>query len=104
LGRHRPSPHKSDLREAGGAFSGTASFPIGDASIDEGKVVGHLISFATRHKLASTGQMLLTRFSGEFSAGVLNLTMVSEGASSNLTLKPFPGEAGSKRGGDFVRR
>lgn len=91
MGAGKPLQFSFDMRETGGALSGTASFPIGDARIDDGKVVGNLISFATQHKLPSTGQVLITRFSGELSAGMLHLTMLSEGVESHLTLKPFPG-------------
>lgn len=80
-----------DLRQVEGELSGTARFPIGEVGIEEGKVVGSQVSFTTRHKLPATGQLLLTRFDGQLYAGVLQLTMVSEGAESRLSLKPFPG-------------
>lgn len=80
-----------NLRETGGVLSGTAKFPIGDANIEDGKVVGTQLSFTTRHRLPATGQPLITQFKGELSEGVLLLTLWSEGAQSQLTLRPFPG-------------
>jgi hypothetical protein len=62
-----------NLREAGGQLSGTATFPIGEGSIEDGKVVGNQLSFTTRHQLPSTGQVLLTRFVGELTDDALNL-------------------------------
>jgi len=49
-----------NFREAGGQLSGTASFPIGEGSIEDGTVVGNQLSFTTRHRMPSTGQMVLT--------------------------------------------
>ena len=80
-----------DLREAGGVLSGTARFPIGEANIEEGKVVGTQLSFTTRHRLPASGQSLMTQFKGELSEGLLQLTLWSEGAQSHLRLRPFPG-------------
>lgn len=80
-----------NLRESGGALSGTAKFPIGEANIEDGKVVGTRLSFTTRHRLPASGQSLLTEFKGELSEGVLLLTLWSEGAQSHLKLRPFPG-------------
>ena len=80
-----------NLRETGGALSGTAKFPIGEANIEDGKVVGTQLSFTTRHRMAATGQPLITHFKGELSEGVLLMTLWSEGAQSHLTLRPFPG-------------
>ncbi len=80
-----------NLREAEGELSGTARFPIGEVGIEYGKVLGTQVSFTTRHRLSATGQPLLTQFAGQLSAGMLQLSMVSEGVESRLTLKPFPG-------------
>lgn len=80
-----------NLRESGGALSGTAKFPIGEANIEDGKVVGTRLSFTTRHRLPASGQSLLTEFKGELSEGLLQLTLWSEGAQSHLRLRPFPG-------------
>ncbi len=77
-----------NLSETGGQLSGTATFPIGAGSIEDGKVVGNQLWFSTRHQLPSTGQILLTKFSGELTDDALNLTMLSEGTESKLTLTP----------------
>ena len=58
---------------------------------EDGKVVGNQLWFTTRHQLPSSGQPLLTTFSGELSdEGVLHLTMLAEGSESRLTLTPSP--------------
>ena len=80
-----------NFREADGQLSGTAIFPIGAGGIEDGKVVGNQLWFTTRHHLPSSGQPLLTTFSGELSdEGVLHLTMLAEGSESRLTLTPSP--------------
>lgn len=77
-----------DLREKEGQISGTATFPIGEGNIENGKIFANKLSFATRHRLPSSGQILLTQFSGTLADGGLRLTMVSEGGNSYLTLNP----------------
>lgn len=91
LGAGTRLPFSFDLRVANGALSGTARFPIGDAGIEDGKVVGTLVSFTTRHVIASSQRVLITQFAGELAEGALQLTMRSEGAESHLTLNRNPG-------------
>lgn len=80
-----------NLHETGGALSGSATFPIGEAAIEGGKVSGRQLYFTTSHRLPASGQSLVTQFKGELSSGMLDLTMLSEGVTSHLTLRPFPG-------------
>ena len=77
-----------NLLEADGQLSGTATFPIGDGVIENGKIVADKLSFATQHRLSSTGQVLITQFSGTLADGGLKLTMLSEGGKSYLILNP----------------
>lgn len=79
-----------NLREAEGMLAGTATFPVGEGSIEDGKIVNNQISFATRHRLPSNGQILVTKFSGTVGDGTIILTMLSEGGQSKLTLNPQP--------------
>ena len=74
------------LREENGILRGSATFPIGEGRIEDGKVAGNKLAFFTRHRLPSTGQILTTRFTGEIVEGVLYLQMRSEGVDSALTL------------------
>ncbi len=67
-------------------LTGTATFPIGEGSIEDGKIRGSQLSFSTRHRLPSTGQMLVTRFAGEISDGTIALQMQTEGGESRLTI------------------
>ena len=80
-----------ELRASEGALSGTARFPIGEARIEDGKVVGGLLSFTTRHPLPASHQVLTAQFVGELAEGVLRLSMLSEGVESHLTLNRYPG-------------
>lgn len=75
-----------NLRETDGQLSGTATFPVGEGSIEDGKVTGNQLSFSTRHRLQSTGQILVTRFAGEMSEGAIALRMQTEGGESRLTI------------------
>jgi len=75
-----------NLRETGGQLSGTATFPVGEGSIEDGKITGNQLSFSTRHRLQSTGQILVTRFAGEMSEGTIALRMQTEGGESRLTI------------------
>lgn len=84
-------PFSFNLQQTGDVLSGTARFPIGEARIEEGKIVGHQISFITRHRIQSSNAPLITTFIGEISHDVLEVTMAGEGVQSQLTLKPFPG-------------
>ena len=77
-----------NLLEADGQLTGTATFPIGEGVIESGKIVADQLSFVTRHRLPSNGQVLLTQFSGTLADGGLKLTMLSEGGKSYLTLNP----------------
>ncbi len=77
-----------NLREKDGQVTGTATFPVGEGVIENGKIVADQLSFVTRHRLPSNGQVLLTQFSGTLADGGLKLTMLSEGGKSYLTLNP----------------
>ena len=79
-----------NLREAEGLLAGTATFPVGEGSIEDGKIANNQLSFATRHRLPSNGQVLVTKFSGTVGDGTIVLTMLSEGGQSKLTLNPQP--------------
>ena len=79
-----------NLREAEGQLAGTATFPVGEGSIEDGKIAYNQLSFATRHRLPSNGQVLVTKFSGTVGDGTIVLTMLSEGGQSKLTLNPQP--------------
>ncbi len=79
-----------NLREAEGVLAGTATFPVGEGSIEDGKIANNQLSFATRHRLPSNGQTLVTKFSGTVGDGTIVLTMLSEGGQSKLTLNPQP--------------
>lgn len=84
-------PFSFDLRAAEGTLSGTARFPVGEARVEDGKVVGGLLSFTTHHTMPASRQLLTTQFVGELADGVLRLTMSSEGVASHLTLYRDPG-------------
>ncbi|MBI3284982.1 MAG: hypothetical protein HYZ65_09085 [Burkholderiales bacterium] len=71
---------------ADGRLTGNATFPVGEGSILDGKVVGGRLSFSTQHRLQKSGQTLVTRFVGNLSDGVIALDMQSEGGVSKLTL------------------
>ena len=75
-----------NLRATEGQLSGTATFPVGEGSIEDGKITGNQLSFSTRHRLQSTGQILVTRFAGEISEGAIALRMQTEGGESRLTI------------------
>lgn len=75
-----------NLRETDGQLSGTATFPVGEGSIEDGKITGNQLSFSTRHRLQSTGQILVTRFAGEMFEGTIALRMQTEGGESRLTI------------------
>lgn len=77
-----------NLREQNGQLSGTATFPIGEGSIVDGKINADQVSFTARHIAPSTGNPVLTRFSGTVSDRGLKLTMLSEGGESYLKLDP----------------
>ena len=77
-----------NLREHNGQLSGTATFPIGEAAIEDGKINADQLSFTTRQWAPLTGQALLTQFSGRLSADGLELIMLSEGGESRLRLDP----------------
>jgi hypothetical protein len=79
-----------NLRETEGLLAGTATFPVGEGSIEDGKIANNQLSFATRHRLPSNGQVLVTKFSGTVGDGTISLTMLSEGGQSKLTLNPQP--------------
>jgi hypothetical protein len=79
-----------DLREAEGLLAGTATFPVGEGSIEDGKIANNQLSFATRHRLPLNGQILVTKFFGTVGDGTISLTMLSEGGQSRLTLNPQP--------------
>ncbi|UUZ73901.1 hypothetical protein LP415_13605 [Polaromonas sp. P1(28)-8] len=75
-----------NLRETDGQLSGTATFPVGEGSIEDGKIAGNQLSFSTRHRLPSTGQILVTRFAGDISDGTIALRMQTEGSESRLSI------------------
>ena len=79
-----------NLREAEGLLAGTATFPVGEGSIEDGKIANNKLSFATRHRLPANGQILVTKFSGTVGDGTISLSMFSEGGESKLTLNPQP--------------
>lgn len=71
---------------ADGRLTGSATFPVGEGNIQDGKVDGNQLSFSTLHRLPSTGQTLVTKFVGNMSNGVIALDMQSEGGISKLTI------------------
>lgn len=75
-----------NLRATDGQLTGTATFPVGEGSIEDGKIMGNQLSFSTRHRLQSTGQILVTRFAGEMSDGTIALRMHTEGGESRFTI------------------
>lgn len=75
-----------NLRATDGQLTGTATFPVGEGSIEDGKITGNQLSFSTRHRLQSTGQTLVTRFAGEMSDGTIALRMQTEGGESRLSI------------------
>ncbi|MDP3798074.1 MAG: hypothetical protein Q8R06_13145 [Polaromonas sp.] len=75
-----------NLRATDGQLTGTATFPVGEGSIEDGKITGNQLSFSTRHRLQSTGQILVTKFAGEMSEGTIALRMQTEGGESRLTI------------------
>lgn len=70
-----------------GQLTGTAMFPIGETSILGGRVDGNRLSFATHHQLKSSGQTLVSTFTGDMAASAIALTMLSEGAENKLTVQ-----------------
>lgn len=79
-----------NLREAEGQLAGTATFPVGEGSIEDGKIANNQLSFATRHRVPSNGQVLVTKFTGTVGDGVIVLSMFNEGGEGKLTLNPQP--------------
>ena len=77
-----------NFREKDGQLSGTATFPIGEGKIEDGKINADRLSFATRHSAPLTGNPLVTRFTGTLSDRGLKLIMLSEGGESHLKLDP----------------
>jgi hypothetical protein len=75
-----------NLKATGNQLTGTATFPIGDGTIQDAKVEGNHLSFNTRHQVDRTGQMLIARFSGNVGDGVIDLDMQSEAGDSKLTI------------------
>lgn len=71
---------------ASGQLTGSATFPVGEGSIQDGIVEGSRLSFSTQHRLPSTGQTLVTKFVGNMSDGVITLDMQSEGGISKLAI------------------
>ena len=86
IGTDAPVVFMFTLREEHGILRGSASFPIGEGPVEDGKVTGNKLAFFTRHRLASPGQILTIRFTGEIVEGVMALQMRSEGVDSALTL------------------
>lgn len=87
LGGGRQALFRFDLKGADGLLTGTASLPIGEASIGNGRISGQRLSFDTQHRLAATGQVVLTRFSGEVDGDTIALDIHSEGAMSRLLVR-----------------
>ena len=79
-----------NIREAEGLLAGTATFPIGEGSIENGIITNNQLTFATRHRLPSSGQAVVTKFSGTVGDNIIVLSMLSEGGESKLTLNPMP--------------
>lgn len=75
-----------NLKATGNQLTGTATFPIGDGTIQDATIEGNRLSFNTRHQVHRTGQMLVARFSGNVGDGVINLDMQSEAGDSKLTI------------------
>jgi hypothetical protein len=74
-----------DLRAVSGTLSGTATFPIGTGTVEEGKFDGRRIAFTTRHRKPD-GQVLLSRFEGEVAGREMQLDMRTQGSTNPLTL------------------
>ena len=87
LGGKSQAVFRFDLRAANGLLSGTASVPIGEAGIVNGRVRDKHVSFDTQHRLASTGQLVLTSFAGEVDGDTISLSISSEGAMSRLLVQ-----------------
>lgn len=87
IGRGSKIQFSFNLQQAAnGQLTGTATFPIGESNIQDGKVEGNQLSFSTQHRLQSTGQTLVTKFVGNMSNGMIALDMQSEGGISKLTI------------------
>ena len=87
LGGGSQAQFRFDLKSANGLLTGTASVPIGEASIVNGRIRDQHLSFDTQHRLPSTGQVVLTGFSGEVHGDTVTLEINSEGAMSRLLVQ-----------------
>lgn len=81
-----PAQVSFNLQATGGLLTGTATFPIGEGSIENGKITGSQLSFSTRHRLPSSSQILLTQFTGDIAQGAIALRMQTEGGENRLTI------------------
>jgi hypothetical protein len=89
-GNTSPAQVSLNLQVTGTQLSGTATFPIGEGSIENGKITGNQLSFSTRHRLPSSSQILLTQFTGDITNGTIALRMQTEGGESQLTVYRVP--------------
>ena len=87
LGGGRQALFRFDLKSTKGLLTGTASVPIGEAGIVNGRISNKHLSFDTQHRLPSTGKVILTRFSGDVDADTITLDINSEGAISRLLVQ-----------------
>lgn len=87
LGGGSQAQFRFDLKSANGLLTGTASLPISEASIVNGRIRDRHLSFDIEHRLPSTGQVVLTRFSGEVHGDTITLDIHSEGAMSRLLVQ-----------------
>lgn len=84
VGGGEPVAFRFTLQEADGVVTGSATFPIGESAIEGGSIQGGQMSFVTRHRLASNGQLIATTISGALGDNSMELSMTSEGAVSRL--------------------
>lgn len=86
LGAGRAAKFSFNLRATSGQLTGTATFPIGEGSIQDGSIDGKRLAFTTHHRVQSTGQALVSRFTGEWSDSAITLNMQSDGMDSKFVV------------------
>src|SRR4029434_1212228 len=74
----RSFPLVLELRTAGDQLLGSATFPTGEGSIQEGRVQGRQLSLHTQHLPQFADGPAITRFAGELQKDGLHLTMQSD--------------------------
>lgn len=85
-GNAGPTQVNFNLQATGAQLSGTATFPIGEGSIENGKITGNQLSFSTRHRVPASSQILITQFAGDLRDGAMTLRMQTEGGESQFTI------------------